>query len=65
MSYRCRWIFTINNYKVADCHCITAFLIGPDVVLGCVACEVGQSDTPHIQGFVHLVTRVALNQMLD
>jgi hypothetical protein len=55
-------MFTINNYQLKDCQRVTALLLGPDVILGCAECEVGQSGTPRIQGFVHLNCRVRLNQ---
>lgn len=45
----CRWCFTINNYSAEE---LAACLAMPDVRYLVVGEEVGESGTPHLQGFV-------------
>lgn len=45
----CRWCFTINNWSPED---LAGALAMPDVRYLVVAEEVGESGTPHLQGFV-------------
>lgn len=45
------WCFTLNNYTTGDWNFIRAAL--KDCVYGVVGKEVGESGTPHLQGFVY------------
>lgn len=49
-----RWCFTINNYSEDDEQSCTDFLSSGNVVYGVVGREIGESGTPHLQGFVIL-----------
>ena len=52
---QCRhWVFTFNNYTENDYNQIkTSFENSPDVVSAIVAREIGESGTPHLQGYFH------------
>lgn len=47
-----RWVFTLNNYTADEESTIATALSGDGVVFGIYGKEVGQSGTPHLQGFV-------------
>ncbi|AKV62262.1 putative replication initiation protein [Rakkovirus canuewis] len=55
-----RWCFTLNNYTEAEKDVVVAGLIGKEPVFAKVGAEVGDSGTPHLQGFVHLKERESL-----
>lgn len=46
-----RWVFTLNNYTAQDEQGAADFLSGEHVRYGIYGREVGQSGTPHLQGF--------------
>lgn len=47
-----RWCFTLNNYTQDDQDHVLAFFEGSRCVFGVYGREVGESATPHLQGFV-------------
>lgn len=47
-----RWCFTLNNYTPEEEAAVAAFAAKPDCVYLCVGREVGESGTPHLQGYV-------------
>lgn len=63
MSRAKHWCFTLNNYTDNDIERITnnAYLV--DYII--FGREVGQSGTPHLQGFVSFPTRVRLNNCVE
>lgn len=63
MSRAKHWCFTLNNYTDNDIERITnnAYLV--DYII--FGREVGQSGTPHLQGFVSFPNRVRLNNCVE
>lgn len=55
-----RWCFTHNNYSDADQVFICQLLASDEVKYGVYGREVGESGTPHLQGFFILKKRVRL-----
>lgn len=55
-----RWCFTHNNYTDADQAFISQLLCAPDFSYGVYGREVGESGTPHLQGFFIYKHRVRL-----
>lgn len=62
MSHRGRnWCFTLNNYTEEDVDRLSNL---PDTVSYCIfGREVGESGTPHLQGFVQFSDRVRITQV--
>lgn len=60
MSKAKQWCFTLNNYKE---------LLDPSLFPSCTFCvyqeEVGESGTPHLQGFLQFCDRVSLPFVRD
>lgn len=51
------WCFTFNNYKEKDlCSIISIFNSKADV--GVIGREIGESGTPHLQGYVHFKVKL-------
>jgi len=46
-----RWCFTLNNYTEDEEQLIGDFLDGEEVEYGIVGREVGEEETPHLQGY--------------
>lgn len=63
MSRAKHWCFTLNNYTVADIDRITQNVSEFDYVI--YGKEVGDSGTPHLQGFVSFPRRVRLNHCVE
>ncbi|AHH31485.1 replication-associated protein [Dragonfly larvae associated circular virus-10] len=55
-----RWCFTLNNYTEKDVASITEKLTFSNCVFAKVGKEIGDSGTPHLQGFIHLRKRLRL-----
>lgn len=55
------WCFTINNYTITDFEQVEAMF--QDAVYGIVGQEVGESGTPHYQGYVYFQNAKTLKRM--
>lgn len=60
-----RWCFTVNNYTDEQQGHICQLLAGPDVSYGIYGREVGDSGTPHLQGFVIFRDRIRRNAVSE
>jgi len=56
------WCFTLNNYTSVDCLRLAS--LGDDVSYMIAGREVSESGTPHLQGFVKLVRRLRMGQVI-
>lgn len=63
MSRSRNWCFTINNYE--ECDENNVFGMSVDSVYTVCGKEVGESGTPHLQGFVSFKNEKSLAQMQD
>lgn len=63
MSRARNWCFTINNFE--ECHEHEVFAMSFDSEYTVCGKEVGESGTPHLQGFVCFKTLKSLTQMKD
>jgi hypothetical protein len=59
MSKSRSWVFTLNNYTDADIERFRGFVT--DVRYAIIGKEVGESGTPHLQGFLYLHNQVRLH----
>lgn len=58
-----RWCFTLNNYSDDDEQGTADFLSSGDCVYGIYGREIGETGTPHLQGFVILRTPQRLSYL--
>lgn len=59
-----RWCFTLNNYTEEEYKASTDdFASNHSPIFLIVAREVGESGTPHLQGFVHLSKKLRITQL--
>jgi len=59
-----RWCFTVNNYTEEEYGAICAYVKRAAVAgFGVVAREVGDTGTPHVQGYIRLGTKARLTAM--
>jgi hypothetical protein len=54
-----RWVFTINNYGDDEEERVKVLASRPEVVAMSVGREEGQAGTPHLQGFVVMLTPIS------
>lgn len=59
-NQRTRWCFTINNYTEEELKALTDNITEDNVKFGIAGLEVGDSGTPHIQGFLSFRKRCRL-----
>lgn len=52
-----RICFTLNNYTTEEHEQVLGILVSENTVYGICGREVGESGTPHLQGFIHSKTR--------
>jgi len=57
-----KWCFTLNNYTEDERSAIICF-IKANCSYGIVGREIGESGTPHLQGFIYLAKPVLLSQL--
>ena len=57
------WLFTLNNWTEDEFATASAFLSGPTVDYGIIGKEVGESGTPHLQGYCLFRTRARFEQL--
>ena len=55
------WTFTLNNYTEADCAAVQALV--PEATYIVCGKEVGEKGTPHLQGYVKMVSTRTLSSM--
>jgi hypothetical protein len=57
-----RFLFTLNNFSDDEVSVIELF-IKDSCTYGCYGREVGESGTPHLQGFVHCKKKIRVSQL--
>lgn len=56
-----RWDFTLNNYTDAEYNVIIHRINQLNPVFAIVDKDLGEMNTPHLQAFVHLKSKLRLN----
>lgn len=59
------WVFTLNNYSDSELVNLNTIHGHEDVSYIVFGKEVGESGTPHLQGYVEFSRRLRLNQVKD
>lgn len=58
-----RWCFTINRYTEEEVETVAELFQSEDVDYGVCGKEVGESGTPHLQGYLILAKKLRINQV--
>lgn len=57
------WCFTLNNYTDNDLTTISQWITTDRCKYGIVGKEIGESGTPHLQGYIHLIKPVRFTSL--
>ena len=63
MSLSRGWVFTLNNYSEEEE--VRALALPEEVKYGVIGKEVGESGTPHFQGYIYFKTEKSLKQVRE
>jgi hypothetical protein len=57
-----RWVFTLNNYTAGEEQLLTELFESDHATYGVFGREVGENETPHLQGYIHFSDGKSLRQ---